>query len=463
VSAAGMLDPDLRDAARQLIAAGRLRAETDPERYQAAVKGRAELTGFFRTELGWTVEVLEVAGLVRLHKRRRDVPADRGPRLQRDGRHGPLAPARVLVIEMLICEQLWRRPRMSLRDLLQAIAQVCAAEAPSGRLPLFPVVAADGTAKKEAQQNRQHLVDALRLLAAEGSVTVDADLGRAVTDEDSDLVVSASRDRLAAKFSSLSPTLLGLNDLTPAAHAAALTADSLAEQIQSADEPAIPTVEQRRLLAVRRLVDDPATDPLDGTSAGPPYLHTITGRERALTVAASLGLATTVRRDWWEATDPSGLASGIDFPNGRRTERQAALALLETLPRRRDPASPLALPEITALLEQARTEVPRWAAAYERRTPALARAAAAELVGAGLLTVHLELLDQWLPTPGIHLWRVRLRHGPTESASACDENRTARQPVRAADWEAALPHADPVADAGQSRLLPADDKLGNAP
>lgn len=410
-----MLDPDLREAARQLVATGRIRAETDPETYRAAVKGRKELAEFFRSELGWTLVVVEVAGLVRLHKRRADVPADRGPRLQRDGREGPLAPAKVLVLAALVCEQLWRRPRMSLRELLQAVAQVCAAEAPSGRLPEFRIVASNGTAKQEAHQNRQHLVDALKLLVAEGSIAVDADLDRAVNDEDSDLVVSASRDRLAAKFASLSPTLLALNDLEPDLHVAALSTESLLDHSPTADETA-PTVESRRLKAMRRLVDDPAADPLDEDSNSTPYLHTLTGRERALTVTASLGLATTVRRDWWEVTDPSGVGTGMKFPNGRRTERQAALSLLGVLARRDEPNAPLPIAEVIALFERFRQDMPRWAAAYERRLPALARAAAAELVAAGLLTTDREHPERWAPTPGVHLWRVRVHQASAETA-----------------------------------------------
>ena len=110
-----MLHPDLREPARMLIATGRIRSETDPEWYKEAVSGRKELSSFFQTELGWPLDTSEVARLVKLHKRRSDPPADRGPRLIRDGRSGPLAPAVVLVLEMLICEQLWRRPRMILR------------------------------------------------------------------------------------------------------------------------------------------------------------------------------------------------------------------------------------------------------------------------------------------------------------------------------------------------------------
>ena len=409
MSSPGLLSPDLREAARQLVASGRIRAETDPERYKAALAGRKELADFFREELGWAVEPLDVARLVRLHKRRSDPPADRGPRLLRDGRPGPMAPPVVLILVMLVCEQLWRRPRVTLRELLQAIAQVCAAEAPSGRLPAFRVVAGDGISKKEAQQNRQYLVDALKLLEAEGSVIVDADLDRAATDEDSDLVVTAMRDRLAAKLSSLSPMLLGLNELPPAQHAAALSAEFLADRpADELDDLGAMTVRDRRLQAVRRLVDDPAASPFgDGDQI--PYLHTISGRERALTVTASLGLATSVRRDWWEVTDPSGLGSGTDFPNGRRTERQAALALLASLPRRHDPSAPLPLAEITMVLEEARAPLPRWAAAYGGRLHALARAAAGELAAVGLLHHDEEQVDHWLPTPGIHLWRVCVR------------------------------------------------------
>ncbi|WP_282698086.1 DUF2398 family protein [Streptomyces sp. CC208A] len=408
-----LLDPDLREAARRLIATGRLRAESDPELYRAAVKGGAALAQFFRAELGWRLEVHEVAELVRLHKRRADVPDDRGPHLPRDGRATQMAPTEVLVLVCLVCEQLWRRPRVSLRELLQAVAQVCAEQAPTGRLPKFRIVASDGTGKKEARESRRHLVDALKLLVAEGSLTVDADLDRAVTDEDSDLVVTASRDRLAAKFSSLSPTLLGLDDLSPQAHAAALSAESLLDTAAALDEPAGgPTRDERRLTALRRLVDDPATDPHDDAAQTTAYLHTLTGRERALSVVASLGLVATVRRDWWQTADPTGLGSGIDFPQGRRTERQAALALLAELPRRADPTGPLPITEVTALFQRHRDDLPRWAAAYDRRLPALARAATAELIQAGLLTADPDIPDHWHPTPGIYLWRTHLRHPP---------------------------------------------------
>jgi hypothetical protein len=368
-----------------------------------------------------------------LYKRRADVPADRGPRLQRDGRDGPLAPAKVLVLAALVCEQLWRRPRMSLRELLQALAQVCAAEAQSGRLPQFRIVASDGIAKREAHQNRRHLVDALRLLVAEGSIVVDADLDRAVTDEESGLVVSASRDRLAAKFSSLSPTLLGLDELSPDLHAAALSAESLLDHASMTQEETAPTVENRRFNAIRRLVDDPATDPVDDGSPSTPYLHTLTERERALTVATSLGLAATVRRDWWEITDPTGLGTGIDFPNGRRNERQAALALLGMLARRDDPAAALPITEVIALFDRVRDDLPRWAAA-------LARAAAAELVAAGLLTADPEHPDQWLPTPGVHLWRVRVHQASAESAPS------GRPPERPTAEQTALPLTDDTPD-----------------
>jgi len=421
VSTPLMLSPDLREAAQQLIATGRIRAEADPERYKAAISGRKELARFFQAEFGWPVDTLEMARLIRLHKRRIDPPADRGPRLLREGRAGPLAPAGVMVLETLICEQLWRRPRISLRELLQAIAQVCAAEARTGRLPTFRVVAGEGTPKKEAQQNRQHLIDALKLLVAEGSITVDADLDRAANDGDSDLVVTAFRDRLAAKFSSLSPTLLGLGDLPPELHAAALSADFLAEEPASADASAAMTVHERRLQALRRLVDDPAADPVDDESEQVPYLHTISGRERALTVAASLGLGITVRR--------------------------------AILPRRPEPAAPLPIAEIIVLLAQARTSLPRWAAAYEERLPALARAAAAELVSVRLLVTDPGQPDRWLPTPGIHLWRARVRQpqpgpaldgapgraGAHSSEAACPPPATALPAGTASGAEGASP------------------------
>ncbi|WP_433261615.1 DUF2398 family protein [Actinosynnema sp. CS-041913] len=397
------LVPELREPARRLVATGRIRAEVDAELYRAAVRGRRQLTDFFRSELGWELEIAESAELVRLHKRRADVPAERGPRLRRDGRDAHLAPKDVLALVALVCEQLWRRPRMSLRELMQAIAQVCASEAPTGGLPQFRIVATDGTGKSEARTSRLNLVDALRLLVAEGSISVDADLERIAGQDDGDLVVSASRERLAMKFSSLSPTLLGLDGVDPERHVTVLSADVLADDTAAHDEP---TVDDRRLLALRRLVDDPAADPLDDR-APMPYLHTPAGRERALEVVAALGFATTARRDWWEITDPSGIGTLVDFPNGRRNERQAALALLDALTLRPEPRAVLGIAEVVALFERVRTTLPRWAAAYEHRLPALARAAAAELVAVGLLVpLHHDI---WEPTPGVHLWRIKVQ------------------------------------------------------
>ncbi|MBW4721501.1 DUF2398 family protein [Saccharothrix obliqua] len=402
------LAPELREPARRLVATGRIRAETDAESYRAAIRGRRQLTDFFRSELGWELEIVESAELVRLHKRRADVPAGRGPRLRRDGREAHLASKEVLALVALVCEQLWRRPRMSLRELMQAIAQVCAAEEPTGGLPRFKVVATDGTGKADARTSRLNLVDALKLLVAEGSIAVDADLERIAGQDDGDLVVSASRERLAMKFSSLSPALLGLDALEPERHVAALSADVLTDDVTAHDEP---TVDDRRLLAMRRLIDDPAADPLDDP-APMPYLHTPTGRERALEVVAALGFSTTARRDWWEVTDPSGVGTLVAFPNGRRNERQAALALLDAVNRRPDPRSALGIAEIVELFEHVRTTLPRWAAAYEHRLPALARAAAAELVAVGLLVpLHH---DTWRPTPGVHLWKVRVQQNAAE-------------------------------------------------
>ncbi|EIV92599.1 DUF2398 family protein [Frankia sp. QA3] len=407
------LDPDVAEAALYLTRTCRVTAVDDPGRYRAVLRGRRELVEFFRRELGWELDVREVAGLARLHKRRDDAPGDRGPRLVRADRQGGLASAKVLVLVALVCEQLWRRPRITLRELLQAVAQVCAAEAPTGRLPRFRVVASDGVSKREAQQDRQDIVDALKLLVAEGEISVDSDLDLAVADENVDVFIAADRERLSTKFASLSPSLLGLSGRPVDGHIAALSAPSLPDADLATVADRLSSVEGRRLTALRRVVDDPSTDP--GDDPGPVgYLMTSAGRERALAVVAALGLVATVRRDWWEIIDPSGAAT--DFPQGRRTERQAALALLAELPKRPEPATDLLLAEIVAMLERWRAALPRWAASYVGRLPALARAAAAELVVAGLLTV-VDEVDRWRPTPGVHLWRVRVRHGqPTGTA-----------------------------------------------
>ncbi|GAA4027141.1 DUF2398 family protein [Streptomyces plumbiresistens] len=410
-----VLEADLREAARVLVDRGRLRAEAEPELYRAAVKGQAALAGLFRSELGWTFEVLEVAQLVRLHKRRVDVPGDRGPSVARGGGRPVLLSQEALVLVCLVCEQLWRRPRLSVRELMQALAQVCAEEAASGGLPRVQWVAGEGTSKQEARWHRQNLVDALQVLEAEGSVEADSDLERVVVDEDADLVVTASRDRLAARFSSLSPALLGLDVLPPQEHAAALSTASLLDPV--APEPdQTASLEERRLQALRRLVDDPGVDPFDEQTSGTAYLHTLAGRERGLALLAGLGLGVTVRRDWWEVTDPSGLGTAMDFPNGRRMERQAALALLAHLSERDRAGSVVQVGDVVELLEGVRAVMPNWAAGHKAQLPALARAAISELTAARLLVPVVGEAEQWQATPGVHLWRVRVAHAARGTA-----------------------------------------------
>ncbi|MEU0541209.1 DUF2398 family protein [Nocardia sp. NPDC005978] len=429
-----LLDPDLAEPARRLIAQARLLAEREPELYRAAVRGRGELTRFFAAELGWTLDVYEPADMVRLHKRRHDVPGERGPRLRRSGRGQTVAPRLVLIVAALVCEQLWRRPRMTLNDLLQAVAQVCAADSEQGLLPQFAVVPGDGVSKREAHANRQSLVDALRLLEADGTVSVEGGLDQAAADGTGDGVVAASRDRLAAKFSSLSPSLLKLSQLPPQQHAMALTADTAdVDSEPPSIDPSLPTPDgrggrddttHRRQQAIRRLVDDPGTDPRCDD-----YLQTSPGRNRALNVLHALGLVGVVRRDWWQVTDPSGLGSALDFPTGRRNERQAALALLEYLSRRAltddGHERPIEIGEAVRLFEQVRVRVPRWAAAYAQLS-LLAEAAAGELADAGFL-IRVAPIDgtsegdndnesRWLPTPAVRMWRIKLNaHSPDSS------------------------------------------------
>jgi uncharacterized protein (TIGR02678 family) len=408
------LDPDVSEAARHLMDTCRLTAADDPVRYRHLLRGRRELTEFFRAELGWSLHIHEVSGVVRLHKRRDDVPADRGPRLPRRTGRGELAGAGVLVLVALVCEQLWRRPRISLRELLQSVAQVCAAESATGRLPAFRIVAAEGVSKKEAQTAREDIVDAIKLLQAEGEITVDADLERAVTDEDAEVFITADRESLANKFASLSPSLLSLDQRPPDQHVQALTAVSLPDADPDAAAQHRLSVEGRRLAALRRVADDPATDPNDDPNdVG--YLATLTGRDRALSLAAALGLVSTVRRDWWETTDPGVSASVGTFPQGRRIERQAALALLARLAERRQPF--VTTGDITALVDEIRQHSPRWAAGYTDRGAALASCAAAELVAAGLLSPTSED-GMWKVTPGVHLWHVRVRHSEHRSKTS---------------------------------------------
>jgi hypothetical protein len=481
------LDPDLRPAGQRLLVTCRIAAETDPDLYRSAVRGHAGLANFFRAACDWDLIVGEIAGMVRLHKRRTDVPTRRGPKVKSRDRER-LASKEVLVLAALVCEQLWRRPRVALRELLQAIAQVCAAEEAAGTLPPFRVVAVDGVTKKQAAECRENLLDALQLLLSRHLIDMDTDLERARLDESVDLVIMANRDRLAMEIASVSPTLLRLDKRPAHLHVRLLSsptlldataisdengpgkssadekavAESVADISQERDDAdgagatdrtdsidgadgtiqgAIPTTapsgpggyrtgtysaprdsdatsRARARDALRRIVDDPSVCPDSGVNAGVlPYLHTLTGRERALQAAASLGLVPTVRRDWWTITDPSGQATDDTFPTGRRADRQAALALLEWLTtlecdHEQGPGGGWVIDEhaIAALFEQIIERLSGWARAWQSSLPSFARAAAGQLVTAGLLTVEQTRPPTWRTTPGIYLWQVNLSY-----------------------------------------------------
>lgn len=185
---------------------------------------------------------------------------------------------------------------------------------------------------------------------------------------------------------------------------------------------------RRRQQAIRRLVDDPGIDPRVDD-----YLQSSIGRNRALNVLHALGLVGTVRRDWWQVSDPSGLGSALDFPNGRRSERQAALALLEHLGGRSltevGHERHIAIGEIVSLFQQVRVQLPRWAAAYDQRLSALANAATGDLVAAGFLIAAAPADDNldgsddvdaccWLPTPAVRLWRIKIN---SQAAAPVDQ------------------------------------------
>lgn len=563
-----LLDPDVRAAAQHLLLRCRVTAEDDPELYRSLVRHRSQVTAFFAAHLDWTVVVSETAQMVRLRKRRSDPPSARGPMVRRSDRE-ILATREVMVLAALVCEQLWRRPRMALRELLQAVSQVSAAETDAGTLPAFRIVASDGRNKAEASRSRQHLLDALVLLNNRGLLSADADLERARQDDTVDLVITANRERLALEIASVSPSVLQLNRRPPHAHVRALSAATLldagppestggnghdsgygthvdsesatrdgvlngtaevARDVDFTDDQGdlgegprredeedagrqgantdngtasaaqraagarlgtsppgtfggrarVPAemARARAAAALRRVVDDPGLDPTSdlvvglegsagdgsvggvfaGNSTGPGYLESITGRDRALTVAAALSMTVTARQDWWVITDPSGRATADDFPIGRRAERQAALALLDWVVRRGDdqagapqplPTTPapmdvgpwdgvVTVDDIVAVFEQAIVRVPRWARSYQRSLPALARAAAAQLVNAGLLvsTTDAETTmeprgaaaNAWRCTPGIHLWRVHVAYQALAGVSSSEHSdRSAAQ------------------------------------
>jgi hypothetical protein len=427
------------------------------------------------------------------------------------------ADGQTLVLAALVCEQLWRRPRIALRELMHAISQVCAAEAASGRLPAFRVVAVDGVSKAEAASNRQHLLDALQLLLGRGLIVTDVSIDRVRGDDEADLVIGGDRNRLGIEFASLSPTLLRLSQRPVGTHARVLSARTLDEtepwppmpslvpatpgdgrrpqtenRADAAEGPPPAHSDQgdgvegpdgrppadrrgghgwrpgasatspwlgdadtaadrarRAVSAVRSVLDDPGLEPGASTPEGVmPYLETITGRERALTAAHSLGLAVAARRDWWQINDPTGRASTESFPVGRRCDRQAALTVLHALVAG-TLAGPVTTAEIVVLLTGVVERVPRWAHSYQRSLPALAKAAAGQLVTAGLLRAAPEAADTWHPTPGVHLWRVTLAYaesGPEEGADLDPnpEQQSARGP------------ADAVVTAGVTTRVPAD-------
>lgn len=404
------LDADLAGPARHLLATGLLARTDRPEEYRVGVRNLAELEFWFAGRFGWKIVHLRRAEALRLFKRSDTAPADRGPVVPEAARAvasarvaaasripGKPAGAEVLAILWVVCAQLWRRPKVTLRTLQADVSRACAAD-PS-RLPAFAVVAdSDGVTLGQAQRSRRTLVDAIVLLAHLGVLDVATEIDSARTDDTVDVVITASEEMLGNLLACPPPSLLDLDEAPADAHVGLLGAAELGG-VDRRDEPG-----RRREAAMRAVVDDPTA-----TAEAHPYLGTSAGRPEALTVLADVGLVVTARSDAWQITDPTGEVTDRRFPRGRSMIRQAALLLLARV----QDGGALARTDALDVLAAVRADLPTWAASHPRLQGLLDHAAA-ELAEMGLVVDDGETLN---PTPAARLWDVRVTL-PTPPAPA---------------------------------------------
>lgn len=383
--AAAMLAQPIRDA------------REDPGLFQWAAYHHRELAAWFAYYTGWPLVLDPAEGMCRLYKQRVDPPGDRPPMVSRSEGKAMATPL-ALTLLCLVCEQLWRRPQATFNDLQRAVIQSAGTEAATGRLPRFRPVALPHEPQTTASKHRRAFIDALRVLESWRVIRSDGPMDQLEQGGNGDMMLTARRERLAMLPAVLAASTLAVDLDDPGTHVAALTGHQQREMRPDSAGGA------RRRQVLRAVLDDPGIAPDSGVAGE--YLATCSGRDQALRAAASVGLACTVRSDWWMVGDPQGGAGRGTFPLGRAVEHQGALLLIRWLQGRERPLEWFGPSAAEVALQECLDRHRWWARGYQG--PGGARKLAVKAVGF-LVEAGVVVGDRtagWLPTAGVHLWRV---------------------------------------------------------
>lgn len=398
-------------AIRALLASPLLLRSRNEDLFRLVAMSRTFLESWFEENTGWQLQVDVRAGIARLHKRTQSPDGRRGLRRMRSSKR-PFDAYRYQLLA-LTCAELLRRPHITLGNLGDAIARICATDKTLRPLDMSRHV------------DRVAFVDVLLWLIEVGAVDVTAG-------EVDSLGSSKSSDAVLVADSTLIPLLLS-SDTAPSR----IHADTPAQWIgQLTNEPRYGTTatdfentdrDQRarwsRHQAIRRLLDDPAMDIADLPQGVHDYLLTPGGRDKAISAVEAAGLIAERHADVWLAVDPTGESTNVRFtsPGRSSTVEQTAAIVLANLtyagPDGLRGLLPRQLPSLRRALEDHFAGNPGWARAFRD--------------GLGidtLLSEAIELLEEFglirrngdeiVPRPTAGRFAVRVM---TESVATSDE------------------------------------------
>lgn len=364
-------------AIRALLAMPMLDAARHPEAFGDVVRQRAELVRWFDDALGWPLRVEVRGGWARLHKRCDHPDASRPARSARGKRFA--FDRRRYELLCLICAELCTHRVTTIGLLARNVASACAA---SDHLRAFG---------SDRHRERRAFVDALKLLAQWGVVTVDggdaedfvsSDRANAFVEVDSArlhvLLASATTPSMVRAMEGVQAGTVPVRALTDEPRYGRATAEheqrDQANDVEPDDqeEPvrAVGDEQRTRWLRhslARRLLDDPVVYLEDLSPAQREYLANPAGRRWLLDRAADAGLDVEQRAEGLLAIDPGGEATDELFPAPNDNVRQAALLLTDELvdePGEQRELSELSAVQLARWARQLLGQHPGWARQY---------------------------------------------------------------------------------------------------
>ncbi|MHB1534519.1 MAG: TIGR02678 family protein [Acidimicrobiales bacterium] len=301
-------------AARSMLAKPLLDADDDPDAFRLVVRHAPSLIEYFEQTCGWVLSVDAASGFARLAKRAVVVDVTRPLRRTR-GEGAPFDRRRYQLL-CLICAELVRHPVTTVGLLASAITAESAMD--TGRYG-----------------ERAAFVDALRALRSWGALrATGGDVDAFLDNERANAILTADTARLHRLIvSAAAPSTLP-DDLDSDAAVERLLDEPRYGQ-PGEPEPGEVSNEARNRWARhrlgRRLVDDPAVQFDDLSTAEQDYAASLSGRRWLRDRAAEAGFELEERAEGLLAVDPEGVATDIRFPAPLGNTYQLALLLVDRL------------------------------------------------------------------------------------------------------------------------------------